>query len=172
MKIFKKILLGLLIFIALVLIVALFVPKSFDSKSQIIINKPKDEVFAYIVQVKNQDHFGVWQLSEPTMKKHFEGADGTVGFKYHWDGEKMGKGTQTITAIVPGQSMESELDFGFGEPAQAYFITNDAGAGQTEVTWGIKGKTPYPFNIMNLCVDMGKDFEQGLKNLKDVLERP
>lgn len=171
MKILKRIALICLALIALVLVVAAFAPKSFRSEKQIVINKPRNEVFAYIRMVKNQDHYGVWQLSDPGMKKSYEGTDGTAGFRYSWDSKELGKGSQTITNIVNEERMDTELYFGFGDPAKAYMITEDAGTGQTRVTWGISGRSPYPFNIMNLFYDMGKDFDQGLKNLKGVLEK-
>ncbi|HRN55909.1 MAG TPA: SRPBCC family protein [Agriterribacter sp.] len=171
MKIIKSILLGLLALVVLLLIVALFVPKDFKSERQVIINKPRQEVFDYLKYVKNQDNFGVWQKADPEMKTASEGTDGQVGFKYSWDGKKVGKGSQTITRIVDGERIETELDFGFGDPATAFFIIKDAEAGQTSVTWGISGRSPWPFNLMGLFFDMGKDFEKGLQNLKNVLEK-
>lgn len=171
MRILKKLLLFIAGLIALLLIVAIFVPKNFQSERSIVVNKPKHEVFDYIRQVKNQDHFGVWQLSDPGMKRDFQGTDGTVGFKYTWDSEKLGKGSQTITKIVDGETVETELDFGFGEPAQAYFITKEADPNSTNITWGLKGRSPYPMNIMSLFFDVGEDIEQGLVNLKKELEK-
>lgn len=108
------------ILIAIPLIVALFVPKEFAAQSEITIDKPKQEVFNYVKFMRNQDHFGVWQLSDPQMKKSEVGTDGQVGFKYSWDGEKVGKGSQTITRIVEGETIETSLDFGFGEPSKGY----------------------------------------------------
>lgn len=170
MKIVKKILIVLVILIAIPLIVALFVPKDFDAKSEITIDKPKQEVFNYVKMLRNQDHFGVWQLSDPQMKKSEQGTDGQVGFKYSWDGEKVGKGSQTITRIVDGETIETSLDFGFGEPSKGYFTLKEISSNQTAVTWGITGKSPYPWNLMSLFMNMDKDFDQGLKNLKDVLK--
>lgn len=171
MKIIKRIVIALLIIIAIPLIVALFVPRDFKSEKSIVINKPVTEVFDYVKHVKNQDNFGIWQLSDPDMKKSYEGTDGTVGFVYHWDSESMGKGSQKITAIEDGKRVDFELDFGFGDPAKAYFITREKSTDQTNVTWGITGRTPYPFNFMSLFYDMGNDFEQGLHNLKKELEK-
>lgn len=170
MKILKKILLVITGLIALLLIVALFVPKDFQSERQIVINKPPAEVFSFIKYVKNQDQFGVWQLSDPNMKKSYEGTDGSLGFKYSWDSEKLGKGSQTIINIAEGQRVDTQLDFGFGDPAQAYFVVEEQGPTQTKVTWGLKGHSPYPLNIRGLFFDVGKDFEEGLQNLKRVLE--
>ncbi len=171
MKILKGVLIGILALVVIILIVAAILPKTFSSERQIVINKPRSEVFEYIKYVKNQDNYGVWQLSEPDLKKTYEGTDGTVGFKYSWDGKKLGKGSQTISNIVEGERMETKLDFGFGDPATSHLITKDAGAGQTTVIWGLSGKSPYPLNIMSLFFDVGDDFEKGLANLKAVLEK-
>ncbi|MBL7704630.1 MAG: SRPBCC family protein [Taibaiella sp.] len=171
MKILKWIGILLLGIIALALIVAAFAPKEFTSERSIVINKPRAVVFDYIKYIKNQDNYGKWQLMDPGMKKTYEGTDGTVGFRYSWDSKELDKGSQTITKIVEGERLETSLDFGFGEPATSFMTTEDAGAGQTKVTWGISGKSPYPFNLMGLFYDMGKDFDTGLNNLKNVLEK-
>ena len=172
MKTLTKIIIVLLIVIAIPFIVALFVSREFNSEGEIVIHKPKQEVFDYVKYIKNQDNFGVWQLSDPDMKKTEEGEDGTVGFKYSWESEKLGKGKQVITAIVDGESMESDLFFlDFSDDANASYITvEEKSANETLVKWGITGKTPYPWNLMNLFHSMDKDFDQGLENLKEILE--
>src|SRR5690554_6705809 len=172
MKILKRIVLVLFILIALPLIIALFVPKEFHSEGSVVINKPKQEVFDYIKYVKNQDNFGTWQLSDPDMETTSEGVDGTVGFKYSWNSEKLGKGAQEITNIVEGERMESDMFFlDFNDDAnKSYFFVKEKLPGQTLVKWGIEGKSPYPWNLMSLFFNMDKDFEKGLENLKEILE--
>ena len=170
MKILRNIFIVLLILVAIPLVLALFVPREFQSERDIIIDKPVHEVFEYVKYVKNQDEFGVWQLSDSDMKTKSEGTDGTVDFKYSWEGDKVGKGSQTITEIVENIKVETALDFGFGEPAYSHFLTEEVAPNQTKVTWGISGRSPYPWNLMSLFYDMGRDFERGLKNLKTVLE--
>jgi hypothetical protein len=170
MKTLKRILLIVVVIIAIPFVVALFVPKEMKAEHTIVINRPVDTVFQYIKFVRNQDHFGVWQLSDPNLISMDSGIDGKVGFKHKWKSEKLGDGTQTITKIVEGKCMETALDFGFGEPSTGYFETSSLGAQKTKVTWGIKGTTPYPWNFFSLFMDMSKDFEQGLKNLKKELE--
>lgn len=172
MKFLKYLLFTVLGIIALALIVALFVPKDFANEGDIVINKPKQEVFDYIKYVKNQDNFGVWQLSDPDMETTSEGEDGTVGFKYSWDSKELGKGAQVITNIVEGERMESEMFFlDFNDDAnKAYFSVEEKSSNETLVKWGITGTTPYPWNLMSLFYNMDKDFEKGLKNLKEILE--
>ena len=111
MKILKKIIIALLIVIAIPLIVALFVPKDFQSEREIVINKPKQEVFDYLRFIKNQKNFGVWYRLDPEMKMEYEGTDGTPGFIYKWDGPKMGKGKQVLTNVVEGERVEFDLFF-------------------------------------------------------------
>lgn len=172
MKTLKKILIVLLIIIAIPLIVALFVPKQFANEGQVVINKPIHEVFNYIKYVKNQDNFGVWQLSDPDINTTEEGEDGTVGFKYSWDSKKLGKGAQVITNIVENERMDSDMYFlEFDDkPCKAYITVEEQAPGQTLVKWGISGETPYPWNLMSLLHNMDNDFNEGLANLKEILE--
>lgn len=172
MKILKKIIIVLAIVIAIPLIVALFVPNESTSEGQTVINKPKQEVFEYIKHVKNQDNFGVWQRSDPDMHTTSEGIDGTVGFKYSWDSDKLGKGAQVITHIEPGTRMESDMFFyNFNDtPSKAYISVEAQTPEQTLVRWGIRWTTPYPWNLMSLFYNMDKDFNKGLETLKEILE--
>ncbi len=57
MKILKKIIIVLGVIIAILLLVALFVKKDYAVEKEIVINKPKTEVFEYIKYLKNQDNF-------------------------------------------------------------------------------------------------------------------
>lgn len=173
MKILKRILLGILALVALILIVAAFAPKEFTGKSEIVINKPQQEVYNYIKFLKNQDHYGTWNKMDPEMKKSYEGTDGTVGFAYSWDSEKfmVGKGKQVITELN-GSEMKSDLFFADSDDAaKSVMSTTKQGENQTLVKWSVNGKSPYPWNIMNLFFNMDGEFEKGLQNLKTELEK-
>lgn len=174
MKILKKILLFIIGLIAVVLIGALFAPKEFKGGAEITIDKPNQEVYNYIKFLKNQDHYGTWNQADPNMKKSYEGTDGTVGFAYSWDSEKfmVGKGKQVITNLTEGQKMESDLFFADQEdPAKSVMTTTAEGTDKTKVTWNVVGKSPYPWNFMNLFFNMDGEFEKGLQNLKTQLEK-
>jgi hypothetical protein len=179
MKILKGILLTLVALVALVLIVALFVEKDYAIEREIVINKPKQEVFNYIKFVKNQDHFSKWNQLDPNMKKSYKGTDGQVGFVYSWDSndDNVGKGEQEIANIVEGEKVEMKLRFKvpFESESEAYLATESVDSPSTKVKWGFKGTSPYPFNIMGLFFDMenliGGDLATGLSNLKGVLEK-
>lgn len=180
----KKTLLALvavLVLLVVVLGVASFLTTTqLKSERSIVINKPKAEVFAYAKMLKNQNDWGPWFKKDTSMKQETSGTDGTVGFITKWDStnEEVGAGEQEIKRIVEGERLETELRFKrpFESKAASYLITEDAGNGQTKVTWGFDSEMPRPFNLMCLVVDMdaliGKDFQDGLNNMKTILEKP
>lgn len=179
MKILKKILLGIVFLIVLILIIGIFVKKEYSVERSIVVNKPKQEVFTYIRSLKNQNEFSPWAQKDPNMKKEYHGTEGTVGSISTWDGNKeVGKGEQEITKIDEGNRVDFALRF--IEPMEgngtAYMTTEQAAENQTTVKWGFEGKMGYPMNTMLLFMDMdkmmGPDLEQGLANLKQIMEKP
>lgn len=179
MKIIKYLVIAIIGLIAVVCILGLIAPKDFAIEREVTINKPKDQVFAYLKEVKNQDNYSIWNKRDPNMKKSFRGTDGTVGFVAVWDSQdkNVGAGEQEIKSITEGSRIDMELRFTrpFESTSQAYMSAESAGEGQTKVKWGFNGKMPYPMNAMMLFMNMdkeaGKDLGDGLANLKAVLEQ-
>ena len=178
MRIVKKILIFLAVLVGLILIIALFVKKDFASEKEVVINKPKQDVFNYIKHLKNQNDYGVWAKKDPNIKQTFSGTDATEGFTSSWEGNSdVGKGSQTINKITEGQRID--LDLHFIDPMDshcpAWLTTEEVSPTQTKVKWGMSGKMTYPFNIMGLFMNMddmiGKDLQTGLDNMKVILEK-
>jgi hypothetical protein len=179
MKVLKGILIAVAAIIVLVLVAALFVKGEFDITRDIVINKPKTEVYDYIKYLKNQNEYSKWANMDPNTKMSFKGTDGTVGFISSWESEadSVGKGEQEIKAIQPGKRIDYEIRF--IEPmeakAPAYMAVDSVGANETKVTWSFHEKMPYPMNIMCAFMDIeamiGNDLEIGLNNLKGIMER-
>lgn len=179
----KKVLIAIAALIALVAIavgvMAAIAPTDFQVEREIVINKPKAEVFEYLKFVKNQKEWGPWNKRDPNMKQTYKGTDGEVGFIAAWESnhEKVGAGEQEIKKIVEGERIENELRFKvpFESKSNGYYITESAGDDKTKVKWGFTAKAPIPMNIMFMFMDIdaevGKDFEEGLADLKTVLEK-
>ncbi len=160
---------------ALPFIVALFIKKSYAMEREIIINRPKQEVFNYIKYIRNQDNFSKWVMMASKAEKEFRGTDGTEGFVYAWNGNKNeGAGEQEIQLIAEGEKITMELRFvrPLKAVAHAYMSTEAESEHSTKVKWGMYGKTAYPRNIMNLIMDgvLKKGIDESLKNLKEILE--
>ena len=164
--------------VALILILAIIAPKTYDVSRSIEIEKPKKAVFENLRFLKNQDEWSPWNKKDPNMQKKLTGTDGEVGATSYWNGNKdVGEGEQEITKIVDGERIESELRFlkPWKSTSDAYLVTEEIDKDKTKVTWGFSGKNKFPFSIMMLFMNMdkavGKDFEEGLSSLKEVLEK-
>ena len=179
----KKILivLGGLVVLALVAALALvgLAPQEFGVEREVVVNKPKAEVFDYVKLLKNQKEWGAWQKRDPEMKIEYRGTDGEAGFVSSWESnnEEVGAGEQEILKVDPGKRIDYELRFKrpYETKGEVWITTDAAGEGKTRVKWGFKGKMPAPFNAILLFIDMegplSRDFDEGLANLKKILER-
>ena len=164
--------------IVVILIAALFIKKDYAIERSIVIERPSNEVFNYIKNLKNQDHYNKWVMVDPNMKKTYKGTDGTIGFVYAWDGnKKAGKGEQEIKALAQGERMDLEIRFErpFAGIANTPFIIDTISTGASKLRWGMSSRMKYPMNItlgfMNMDKLLGKDLETSLKNLKNILEK-
>ncbi|WP_316837677.1 SRPBCC family protein [Pedobacter nutrimenti] len=179
MKILKGILFTVLGLVVLALVVAIFVKKEYTVERDIVINKPRQQVYDYIKYLKNQNNFSKWAKMDPAMKTEFRGTDGTVGFVSAWDSNQkdVGKGEQEIKGLQDGKRLDTEIRFikPFESTCSAYMTTEDASTNATKVTWVFNGKMNYPMNLMSLCMNMDKmiggDLQIGLNNLKGILEQ-
>ena len=175
MKILKRILLAVLGIIAIILVFALFIDKEFSLSKEIIVNKPKQQVFDYVKLIKNQEQYSVWVMKDPNIV--YSGTDGTVGAQSSWESKdkNVGVGEQQIIELKEGESMKVELRF--KKPFEGTnYATNtftSLGDNQTKVTTTFTGKSKYPMNFMNLFMNMlvGKDMETNLNNMKTNLEK-
>jgi uncharacterized protein YndB with AHSA1/START domain len=176
MKILKRIGIAIVAIIALLLIVALFIPKEYTITRSVVINKPKAEVFDFVKHIKNQDKYSVWNMADPNKKQTFTGTDGTVGFKNYWNGnDEVGEGEQEITAIKEGERLDVDIRFKrpFESNMKATTTTETLDANSTKVTSVCYGESSYPGNIMNPMMDgmIGNDLQQNLDNMKVYLEK-
>lgn len=179
MKILKSILLAVAALVAITLVVALFIDQDYHVEREIVINQPKEKVFNYVKYLKNQDNYSKWATMDSEMKKTYTGTDGTVGFVSRWEStnEEVGVGEQEIKGITEGEKLDFELRFyePFEATDKAFMTTESLSDNSTKVKWGFNGKMAYPMNLMLLFINMeemlGNDLQQGLDNLKTVLEK-
>ncbi|MBK8089918.1 MAG: SRPBCC family protein [Chitinophagaceae bacterium] len=177
MKILSYILFLIVGIIALILLIALFVKKEFRLEKQVIIQKPKQEVFDYLKMIRNQEHYSVWVMRDPKINIVYTGTDGTVGFISSWssDDKNVGVGAQEIMELKEGESMKVEIRFKKPFEGTNYATTTVSAVdgGNTKVSTVFTGKSKYPMNIMNPFMNklVGKDMEQNFENLKANLEK-
>lgn len=175
MKILK--ILGIVVvgLIAVLLLIALFIPNDYTVSVSATINKPRKEVFDYVKMVKNQENYSIWVMEDPNVTMNYQGVDGTVGFKASWDSkdDNVGAGSQLITAV---SEERIDVDLHFERPMKgdnkATTLLESISDNQTKVTFEFYGNSSYPKNLMNFIgINIIEDAEtQNLTNLKKILE--
>jgi hypothetical protein len=179
MKILFIILIAFVSLVALLLLIGLFMKKEYHVLRTVVVNKPKSFVFDYIKLLKNQNKYSVWATMDANMKTEFKGTDGTPGFISAWDSQEknVGKGAQEILTVVDGEKIDYEIRFEkpFESTSTASMSTTTVSDKETKVNWAFTGKMKYPMNLMLLFMNMekmiGNDLQNGLNNLKGILEK-
>lgn len=173
------ILLIILFIIAIPLVKALFIPVEYSIERETDINKPVRTVFDYLRILKNAEQYNKWVMTDPAMKKTYQGTDGTVGFIYGWDSDnkQVGKGEQEIKNISEGKRIDYEIRFfrPFQGVSSAWLETMGISENKTHVKWVFAGNRTYMMRVMHVVLNLknalGKDLQTSLNNLKTVLEK-
>ena len=172
MKALKYILYTLLGIIALLLVVAAVLPKDFHAEGVTEINRPVDEVYAYVKQLKTQEQYSVWHRMAQDIQSEYKGEDGTVGSEVVWKSDDVGDGKQIIKSLEENKKVVIDLYLMEGAPPSAYVFQTDAvDDHKTKVTVSISGSVDYPWNIFSLFAGLDSKFQETADNLKVVLEK-
>lgn len=176
MKILKFLAIGICGLVAILLLIAAFVPKQYTVSEKIVINKPKQVVYDYVKILKNQEQFSEWAKIDPPSLK-YSGIDGTVGAMQTWDSQNKdaGAGSQKITALTPDR-MDIDLEFirPFKSSAKAANIFRAVNDSTTELTSEFYANDAWPMNLMGYFFAKGMIAEtekKNLQNAKGILEK-
>ena len=162
--------------IGALLVIAVGKPDTFTVRRSIHIKAPQEKVFGMINDMVAWKSWSPWQTKDPGMRQTISPNSAGVGASQEWDGNsKVGTGRMTITDSVPHDRITLRLDFlkPFKATNMAGFVLREDAQG-TEVIWTITGPAPLISKIMDTLMNMdrmiGRDFEQGLANLKAISE--
>ncbi|MBI4001134.1 MAG: SRPBCC family protein [Nitrospira defluvii] len=173
----KNILIVVVVLISAVMIYAATKPDTFRVQRTTTIAAPSEKVFALINDLHSWASWSPWEKMDPAMKKSYSGAPQGAGAALDWNGNNdVGTGRMEIASTVPSSRVVIKLDFlkPFEAHNQAEF-TLEGGGTATTVTWAMHGPQPFMMKVMDLVMGMdkmvGKDFETGLANLKQLAEK-
>jgi uncharacterized membrane protein len=170
----KKLLIGVAGLVVALAVIGLLLPRMSHIERSITIDRPAALVYATVNSFRLFPQWSPWQDLDPNMKQSVSGPPDGVGAKLVWTGnDKVGSGTQIITASTPDKSVESDVDFGGMGTAKSTFTLTDNGA-STQVKWSLdsdmgKGPVGHYFGLMMDSM-VGKDYERGLAKLKALIE--
>jgi hypothetical protein len=175
MKTLKRVLIGLVTVIILVLVVGFALPHQVHVERSIVINAPQAQLFDALNGFKRFNEYSPWAALDPNTRYIYDGPESGVGAKMSWvsTDSKVGSGTNEIIESTPPDFIRTRLAFG-DRPAEASFKFEPADGG-TRVTWGFDcdlGANPIA-HYFGLMFDkwIGSDYEKGLANLKQVMEQ-
>jgi hypothetical protein len=168
---------GLAVVVVVFVAVVLVQPPAFRITRSMAMAAPVQSVFE---QVNDFHHWGAWSpwaKIDPDMKQTYDGSAAGAGAKYAWVGnKKVGEGRMTILESRPNELIQIKLEFlkPFKATNTAEFTFKPQGE-QTQVVWTMFGDKNFMSKAFGLFVNMdqmiGKDFENGLMQMKAAVEK-
>lgn len=173
---FKKILIGLVLLIAIFCGYVATLPNDYRIERSAVVNAEPAKVFEHVNDLRKFNDWSPWAKLDPNAKSEFGGAPLGEGATFSWDGNsEVGKGQMTIIESRPHEQIRMRLDFKepMEDTATAEFLFKPEGDA-TRVTWAIGGEDTFVSKA--ICVFMNRDemvgdmFSKGLANLKELVE--
>ncbi len=160
-----------------IVIVGFLLPSQVHVERKITINAQPQEIYRLINNFELWEKWSPWAKLDPEAEMTIIGHG--LGQKMIWSSEdpRVGEGSQEIIALDAPKQIRTHLEFGDQGMADASFdLISENGV--TQVTWSLDtdmgaGVPVYmkPFSsYLGLMMDsmIGKDYEQGLKNLQEL----
>ena len=169
-------LIGIVILVAAFLLYTASRPGTFRVERTTTISNFPEKIFPLINDFHNWHAWSPFEKLDPSMKKTFSGALKGRGAVYEWNGnKKAGQGRMEILDSLPHSKVAIEITFEkpFKSQNNIEFLLQKHDS-SVEVTWTMYGPASFMWKTMGIFVNMdnmiGKDFEEGLANLKALME--
>lgn len=173
----KKILIAAVALIAVLVIVIATRPGDFRVTRSAKVSAPPAAVFPHVNDLAKWNAWSPWVKIDPQMKVTQEGPASGTGAISRWAGNSnVGEGSMTIVESRPNELVRFRLDFlkPMAGTCDAEFTFAPQG-NDTLVTWSMTGKNNFIAKAISLFMDcdkmVGGQFEQGLAEMKSVVER-
>jgi len=172
------ILIGLPAVVIVFLLIVASRPSDFRISRSAAIAAPPAVVFEHVNDLHKWNAWSPWARMDPNAKNTFVGPPAGVGASFAWAGNsKVGEGRMTITETQPNEQVLIKLEFikPFVATHGVEFTFKPEGD-RTAVTWSMSGRNSFIGKAIGLVMNcdkmIGGQYEQGLANLKTVVESP
>ena len=177
MRFLKRLLVGIALLVAAFAVVVALQPDDYRLTRTIAIAAPAAQIFPHVNDLRQWDAWSPWAKLDPAAKVSFGGPAAGQGAVFRWSGnDKIGEGAMTITESRPNERVRLRTDFvkPFEGTSDSEFVLSPQGD-QTTVIWTMYGRNNFIAKAMCLFVSMeqmiGPDFEKGLLQLRDLVEK-
>jgi len=151
-------------------------PSDFRVARTVAMAAPASKVFSHVNDFHQWQAWSPYDKRDPAMQRTYDGPPVGKGATYAWNGNnEVGEGRSTITESRANELIRIQLEFKrpFAGTNTAEFTFQPNGNG-TAVTWALIGKYNFITKAMGLVMSMDKmiggDFDEGLANLKAIVE--
>ncbi|MFV8225980.1 SRPBCC family protein [Christiangramia aquimixticola] len=151
--------------------------KDYDVSRTVVINKSREEIYNFVRQLRNQPLWNPWFQRDPNAIMKYKGHDGREGASFYWKGNnRVGEGVQKIVKAKQGRVFETRILFikPIKVNALTYMGVKEIEDEKSKMVWGTRGNLAFPLTIISLFYSpekaLGEKFDQGLKDLKKILE--
>ncbi len=175
MKILKKVLIGVAVFLALFLAVGYMLPAHVEIQRSLVIHTTPAQIHPFVENLKRWDEWTPWNKEvDPTVSYTYSGPEMGQGAQFRWHGEKMGDGSMTLTKSDAKSGIGYTISFNQGEMNSEGSMVYEPVPEGTRLIWTDKmdlGSNPVK-RYFGLLMDsmLGADFNKGLAKLKQVVE--
>ncbi len=152
-------------------------PNTFKIVRTAVVNAPPEAIYQRINDLHAWEAWSPWARLDPAAINTFDGSPLGPGASMSWSGNnKVGAGKMTIKESSQNERIRLKLEFTRPMPAtnEVQFDLKPIGETKTEVTWAMSGHNEFIGKAMHAFMNMekmvGGQFEQGLANLKSLVE--
>lgn len=157
-----------------VIVIGVLLPKRIVVMRSATINATPTEVGELTLDLKCWRDWGVWYRKDPAPETSYGEVTRGNGAFMKWT-DKSGEGSMTVTKFDEASGIEFDMLFGEKWKSEGLFKYRAEGEG-TIVEWTMISEIPNPvFRVMmalfNFKKAIARDFDGGLKNLKELVEK-
>jgi uncharacterized protein YndB with AHSA1/START domain len=161
---------------AVFLIGGFFLPPGYVVTRSMVMAAPPEKIYALVADPHGWQLWSPWSRRDPLIHVQYSGPQSGAGATWRWQSRVEGPGAMTFSDAEPNRRVAFELylpEKGTITSGELRFEQQEA---VTKVTWtmsGDAGKNPFSrWAALAAGGTIGKDFSEGLGNLKTVAEKP
>lgn len=170
-KVMRKSLYIFLAVIALLLIVAIFLPKQINMSVKGEINAPKNYVFNLLNDQRNVSLWNDWVKTDKGIKLNFTDKNIGLGSNYSWHSESFGDGSIKYIDIKENEKITAELVMDGDKSTYTQSLSEENS--KTKIDWTFQSNMSYPTNIMAPLFKymMRKSYKKCIVHIQDEMAK-
>jgi len=151
-------------------------PGKFKVERSAVVNASPSKIFPYLSSFKRGSEWSPYEKIDPNMKTSYSGPAAGVGATMQFSGNnKVGEGQLEILKVIPNSLVEIRL--AMVKPLSGINIIQyrlSPEGSSTRFSWSMVGDRNFLSKLVGIFIDcekmVGDQFEQGIRNLKLIVE--